>query len=313
MPTEDAFAVLVQLLTHYHLRFLFTVGMEGVHIRMNQLEMLIKEYLPALYNHFLQLDLKAVMFASSWFLTLFATDLPLDPVFRIFDMVLFEGSSVLFNFSLALLKRSQADLLTLSFEHTLEHLKEKLYEKFSGSDDLVEEALKFKIPSKKLERLEKEAREIFGAKSQEEKLIHGLTQEKAQLEAEIETYRGMYTETLQKNKQLETGSGVFHDECEELQRERQELVAQLHELKKDLSEDQLRMYTNLEQQLQTYKKECYKFQARQIELETELISTKLKYALAESERQRLLLRSRSPSRSFSQSSKAAGRVSQDSE
>lgn len=50
------------------------------------------------------------------------------------------------------------------------------------------------------------------------------------------------------------------------------------------------MYTNLEQQLQMYKSECGKFVAQQSELESDLIETKLKYALAESERQRLLIR-----------------------
>lgn len=311
MPTEDAFAVLVQLLTHYNLRFLFTVGMEGVHIRMNQLEMLVREYLPVLYNHFLYLDLKAIMFASSWFLTLFATDLPLDPVFRIYDIVLLEGSSVLFNFSLALLKRAQPELLKLTFEHALEYLKERIYDKFTGPDDLVEEALKFKIPSKKLEKLEKEAWEIFDAKSQEEKLTQTLTQERVQLGAEVETYRSLYSETQLKNKQLESSAVTLHEECEGLQRERLALVAQLENLKQFLSEEQLLTYTSLEQQLQTYKFECGKSQAHQAELETELISTKLKYALAETERQRLLLKT--PIRTLPLGPKQVERLRQEGE
>lgn len=115
------------------------------------------------------------MFASSWFLTLFATDFPLDVIYRIFDIVLLEGSSVLFNFSLAILKRSQADLLKMNFEGSMEILKDKLYDKFSGADELVEEAFKFKITTKKIEKLEKEAREYFDAKSNEEKQIQTLT------------------------------------------------------------------------------------------------------------------------------------------
>ena len=176
MPPEEAFCVLVQLLTHYQLRFLFIEGMEGVHIRMCQLELLMKEYLPSLHQHFQQLDLKGTMFASSWFLTLFANNLPLEPIFRIFDVLLLEGSGTLFNFSLALLKRSQSELLKLNFEESLEYLKDKLYDKFTGPDDFLEEAFRFKLPPKKLDRLEKEARGYVDAKSQEEKLIHSLTQ-----------------------------------------------------------------------------------------------------------------------------------------
>jgi len=194
---------LVQLIAHYHLRVLYIDKMLGTHVRMNQLDLIIKEYLPNLHQRFLQLDIKASMFASGWFLTMFATDLPLDVVFRIYDNVLLEGTDVLFNFALALLKRSQADLLKLPTEAALELLKEKLYEKFVGPDDLVEEAFKFKFSAKKLERIEKEARGYFDSKSEEEKRIQSLTQENAQLELEVETYRALYSAARAKNKQLE--------------------------------------------------------------------------------------------------------------
>lgn len=56
MPPEEAFCVLIQLLAHYQLRFLFVEGMEGVHVRMYQLEALMKEHLPSLHQHFQQVS-----------------------------------------------------------------------------------------------------------------------------------------------------------------------------------------------------------------------------------------------------------------
>lgn len=195
--------MLVQLVAHYHLRVLYLDKMEETHIRLNQLDLMIREYLPNLHQRLQQLEIKTSMFASGWFLTMFATDLPLDPVFRIYDIVLMEGTEVLFNFALALLKRSQADLLRLPQDAALELLKEKLFEKFQGPDDLVEEAFKYKLSAKKLDRIEREARGYVGSRSQEERRIQALTQEKAQLELEVETYRALYSTAKAKNKQLE--------------------------------------------------------------------------------------------------------------
>ena len=67
-------------------------------------------------------------------------------------------------------------------------------------------------------------------------------------------------------------------------------AAQLEDLKQSLSGENQLIYTSLEQQIQIFKGEYGKLLANQAELESELISTKLKYALAGSERQRLLIR-----------------------
>jgi len=74
-----------------------------------------------------------MVFSSGWFLTLFSSELPLEAVFRVFDMILFEGSNFVFNIALALLKKSVSELTKLSFEETMEYLKISLYElKFSN-------------------------------------------------------------------------------------------------------------------------------------------------------------------------------------
>ena len=59
------------------------------------------------------------MYGSQWFLTLFAAKFPIYMVFRILDLVLSEGFNVMFSMSLALLKKSETDLLSLNFEEIL--------------------------------------------------------------------------------------------------------------------------------------------------------------------------------------------------
>ena len=72
------------------------------------------------------------MFASNWFITAFSADLPLNMVFRIFDLLFVEGPDILFKISLALLNRSEPELIKQNFDQTIETLMHKLYLKFSN-------------------------------------------------------------------------------------------------------------------------------------------------------------------------------------
>jgi len=59
------------------------------------------------------------MYASSWFLTLFTTVLPLPVACRIMDVFLSEGMEVIFKVALALLTLGKEDLLCLDMEGML--------------------------------------------------------------------------------------------------------------------------------------------------------------------------------------------------
>ena len=56
------------------------------------------------------------MYSSPWFLTLFASTLPLCAAFRILDIYLIDGIEIIFRVGLALLERSQSELLKLDME-----------------------------------------------------------------------------------------------------------------------------------------------------------------------------------------------------
>jgi hypothetical protein len=59
------------------------------------------------------------MYASSWFLTLFTTALPLPVACRIMDVFLSEGMEIIFKVALALLTLGKEDLLCLDMEGML--------------------------------------------------------------------------------------------------------------------------------------------------------------------------------------------------
>lgn len=130
MPDDEAFCVLIRLMNDYGLRGHFTPDMEGLHLRLYQFDMLVEEHLPHIARHLNQQGVGSTMYASQWFMTLFAYKFPLNLVFRIYDLVLVQGISSIFQFAIALLKRNQTTILGLDFEHLLNFLKNGLFEEY---------------------------------------------------------------------------------------------------------------------------------------------------------------------------------------
>merc|ERR1719341_1476580 len=77
MPEEEAFTVLVRIMQEYRMREMFKPSMAELGLCMYQLDTLIQEHIPDLYVHFQSQAIHTNLFASSWFLTLFSTALPL--------------------------------------------------------------------------------------------------------------------------------------------------------------------------------------------------------------------------------------------
>nr|CDQ06048.1 BMA-TBC-4, isoform c [Brugia malayi] len=90
MPEEEAFAVFIRLMEAYRLRELFKPAMTELGLCMFQLECLVQEQMPDLCAHFNNMGFDTSMYASSWFLALFTTTLPLELANRIMDIFLAE-------------------------------------------------------------------------------------------------------------------------------------------------------------------------------------------------------------------------------
>ncbi|KIJ50927.1 hypothetical protein M422DRAFT_27057 [Sphaerobolus stellatus SS14] len=71
----------------------------------------VHDLMPALFSHLLELgvDLPAICF--SWFLSLFTDCLPVETLFRVWDVFIVDGLDVLFRVALAILRINEAELL----------------------------------------------------------------------------------------------------------------------------------------------------------------------------------------------------------
>eukprot|EP00092_Neocalanus_flemingeri_P051368 GFUD01059730.1.p1 GENE.GFUD01059730.1~~GFUD01059730.1.p1 ORF type:complete len:200 (+),score=55.06 GFUD01059730.1:273-872(+) len=91
MPEEDSFAVLVKIMEDYRMREMFKPSMAELGLCMYQLDTLVQEHIPDLHVHFQSQAIHTNLYASSWFLTLFTTSLPLILSCRVMHCFLSEG------------------------------------------------------------------------------------------------------------------------------------------------------------------------------------------------------------------------------
>ncbi|KAI9250959.1 rab-GTPase-TBC domain-containing protein [Phascolomyces articulosus] len=129
MPEQQAFCVFVRLMETYEMRTMFTLNMEGLQLRLYQFSSLLSQILPELSDHLADHAVHPPMYASQWFLTLFAYAFPIPLVMRIYDIIFAEGAAeTIMRVAIAMLKHSQDELLAMNeFEDILDHVTSKLH------------------------------------------------------------------------------------------------------------------------------------------------------------------------------------------
>ncbi|MFT7797767.1 EVI5-like protein isoform X2 [Arapaima gigas] len=174
MPEEEAFCVFVRLMQEYRLRELFKPSMAELGLCIYQFEYLLQEQLPELNMHFRSQSFHTSMYASSWFLTLFLTFLPLPIATRVFDIFMYEGLEIIFRVGLAILQYNQSDLIQLDMEGMSQHFQKVIPHQFdSCPDKLILKAYQVKYNPKKMKKLEKEYTTIKNKEMEEQVEIKG--------------------------------------------------------------------------------------------------------------------------------------------
>ncbi|KAK5073161.1 hypothetical protein LTR64_000431 [Lithohypha guttulata] len=132
MPEEEAFCLLVRLMNKYQLRELFIQDMPGLHLHLYQFERLLEDLEPALYCHLHRRGVSPKLYATQWFLTLFAYRLPLQLVMRVFDLILCEGlEGAILKLGMALMQKNVDSLLAMNDMQALTNqLKERIFEPY---------------------------------------------------------------------------------------------------------------------------------------------------------------------------------------
>ncbi|GAO13391.1 hypothetical protein UVI_02014000 [Ustilaginoidea virens] len=135
MPEEEAFCLLVRLMHQYQLRDLFVHDMPGLHLHLYQFERLLEDLEPALYCHLHRRGISPHLYATQWFLTLFAYRFPLQLVLRIYDLIFSEGLSAILRFGIVLMQKNSSTLLKISdMQQLTTFLKDKLFDVYIDKD-----------------------------------------------------------------------------------------------------------------------------------------------------------------------------------
>ncbi|KAF2093270.1 RabGAP/TBC [Rhizodiscina lignyota] len=132
MTEDEAFSLMMTLMTHpkYRLRNLFTAEMPGLHLLLYQFARALEDLDPQLYYHLHRRGVEPRLYATQWFLTLFAYRFPLQLVLRVYDFVLSEGlESAMIRFGTSLVIKNREALIDMRDMSALTtFLKEKLFD-----------------------------------------------------------------------------------------------------------------------------------------------------------------------------------------
>ncbi|KAK4555471.1 hypothetical protein LTR86_007223 [Recurvomyces mirabilis] len=129
LSEEESFTLLVKLMSKYDLRSMFTPDMNGLHLRLHQFERLLEDLEPALYCHLRRRKVDPQLYATQWFLTLFAYRFPLQLVLRVYDLIFSEGLTAILKFGIVLMQRNREALLAMKDMSQLSaFLKEKIFD-----------------------------------------------------------------------------------------------------------------------------------------------------------------------------------------
>lgn len=175
MPEQQAFCVFVRLMETYEMRTMFTLNMEGLQLRLYQFSSLLSQMLPELSDHLAYHGVHPPMYASQWFLTLFAYAFPIPLVLRIYDVVFAEGAAeTIMRVAIAILQRSEDAIMQLTeFEDILDHVTTKLHQGNDASQ-MINDAMQLsgQITREKMDHLAQEyMRELENEKKQADQVL----------------------------------------------------------------------------------------------------------------------------------------------
>jgi hypothetical protein len=313
MSEEEAFCLLVRLMNKYHLRELFIHDMPGLHLHLYQFERLLEDLEPALYCHLNRRGVTPRLYATQWFLTLFAYRFPLQLVMRVYDLVLCEGlEGAILKFGMAVIQRNVETLLAMNDMQALTNfLKEKLFDVYidatptsrsilesgffgtaGGADNevyradiIVQDASAVKLTPDMLNRYREEWDEKTKSEKARETELENLRTDTATKAAQIRSLE-------KRAERSDTEHIEIANELVKLKVENQELIDQNESLKGHVDElrkvadseaqkVEERMKAGTEQVMQRnieVQNENRHMEEQMAEMEKELVAMKLKYA-----------------------------------
>lgn len=313
MSEEEAFCLLVKMMHKYHLRELFVNDMPGLHLHLYQFERLLEDTEPAVFCHLNRRGVTPKLYATQWFLTLFAYRFPLQLVMRVYDLVLCEGlEGAILKFGMAVVQRNAQALLAMNDMQALTNfLKEKLFDVYidstpssrsilesgffgssSGTDSeiyradiLVQDASAIKLTSDMLNKYRQEWEEKTKTEKAKETELENLRTDTAtkaaqirSLEKRAEKSDAEHIEIANELVKLKVENNELHDQNEGLKGQVEEL-RKVAESEAKHVEEKLRAGTEQVMQRNIEVQNENRHMGEQMtEMEKELVDMKMKFA-----------------------------------
>jgi Rab-GTPase-TBC domain len=313
MPEEEAFCLLVRLMNKYGLRELFIQDMPGLHLHLYQFERLLEDLEPALYCHLNRRGVSPKLYATQWFLTLFAYRFPLQLVMRVFDLVLSEGlEGAILKLGMAVVQRNVSTLLAMEDMAALTNfLKEKLFDVYidqapsnksilesgffgsSGGTDnevyradiLVQDACAVKLTPEMLKRYRSEWTEKVRLDRERETELESYRTTVATQAAKIRSLEERAEKSDTEHVQIATDLVRLKVDNQELSDSNESLRGQVEELRKVVESEaatvEARLKGEMERVMQRnieVQNENRLMEESMSEMEASLVETKMKYA-----------------------------------
>jgi len=157
LDEKSSFYLMEAVVKKLELAGFFKSTMPSLAPSFYNLSVLMKKYLPKLFEHFTAQRVQPSMYASQWFLTIFSVNFCFEILAKIWDILLLEGTKTIYRFGLAVLSIKEKELLELEFEGIMTKNK-TMYSEIDG-DALVKMALSIKVTNKMLQTLSTELEE----------------------------------------------------------------------------------------------------------------------------------------------------------
>jgi hypothetical protein len=313
MPEEEAFSLFVTLMNKYGLRDLFAHDMAGLHLHLYQFERLLEDFEPALYCHLRRREVKPQLYATQWFLTLFAYRFPLQLVVRIYDLILADGlEAAILKFGIVLMQKNAETLLGMKDMAALTNfLKERLFDVyidkapsansilesgFFGSasgvdrevyraDQLVKDAVAVQITPEVLKVYTAEWKEQQRVEKERETELVGLKDKTAILEAKVRSLEYRAEQSDMEHVQMASELIKTRVDNDNMAEENEALKTKVEELQKIVDTQPDEVEARLKSEMDTVMQknivvhnENRALEEQMAEMERELVETKMKWA-----------------------------------
>lgn len=159
MNEEESFWMLHCIMRDpkYLMYGLYAPGFPLLHQYFYQFEQLLYEQSPRLHDHLQENGIAPPLYATQWFITVFAYNMPFEIVLRIWDIFLHEGPKIPFRFALYFMKQCEQRILVEDLEGIINVIKDLHHDDIMEDvDAVVNGALAMPLKRKTLDLLAKD-------------------------------------------------------------------------------------------------------------------------------------------------------------